>query len=437
LPSEYGFVAMITVITNFASIMSGIGLGAEIIRSNYKYTFHKAMIGLSLYLGIVLCILVMAMAYPIALFYDNNKLILPTMIIATQFMYKAMILVQHALLMKQQKYTLLGKLNLYATILTIVLMILMAYFGFSYWSLIIPLIIADFYKLYIYNKNIKIKIRFYPFKYTRVAFNKSKSIMGSLLGTKIVSYWAGNLDNMLIGKFFGESSLGLYNRGYRFLSLSRKLIDSIFGQVLYPDLQKLKDNKGNVHNEYLFFIGVISFLSFPIGAVLVLIPDLFVRILWGPDWMEVAKFLPYFGLIILTRVNFANADMLFKLFYRETLLFKLGIFNSFTMVVSIVVGILFSATMVARLLALAHILVIMPTTIYFGFMHGIKFNKKTILALYIPRIIILAGILFSVWQNHFIIKVALTVLYFLHLIFAQRNELNRLRNLLVKKIRKK
>ena len=66
LPEEYGFVAMIMVITNFASILTGIGIGSDIIRSSFGYTYHKSMMNLALYMGIILCLIIMAAAYPLS-----------------------------------------------------------------------------------------------------------------------------------------------------------------------------------------------------------------------------------------------------------------------------------------------------------------------------------------------------------------------------------
>lgn len=436
LPEEYGMVAMIMVLTSFALILSDAGMASDIVRSNYGYTYHRALSNLSLYIGIGLCTLVMALAYPLALFYENMDLVLPTMLVSTQFIFKAIAIVQYAVLIKRQEFILLGQIELSATIMSLVLMILMAYLGFSYWSLIVPVIIADIYKFFFYLYFTRIKIRILPLPYTIVAFRHAKTIMGSILGTRIISYWARNLDNILIGKQFGEAPLGIYNRGYRFLDLTRKLFEGLFGTVLFPSLQKLREENGDVHKEYLFFVGVICLLSFPIGAVLILFPDLLVRILWGPSWIEVARFLPYFGLIILSQMNISNSETIYKIFRKDLLLFQMGIFYALVMVGSIVAGSFYSPMMIVQLLSLAHILVIVPTTLYFAFAQKLKFGYKRISSIFLPRVILLTCIFLSEYFGLPVLTVLLATLYLLHLLFILRNDLNSLKDLLMARIKK-
>jgi hypothetical protein len=66
-------------------------------------------------------------------------------------------MVQYCLVLKKQKLPCLVSIELSATVLTIILMILMAYLGFSYWSLIIPLIIAEIFRSYLYTIMSQIK----------------------------------------------------------------------------------------------------------------------------------------------------------------------------------------------------------------------------------------------------------------------------------------
>ncbi len=433
LPEEFGFVAMIMVIANFARILSGEGIASDIIRSGYGYTYHKSMMNLSIYLGVIICIIMMLMAYPVSLFFGNQALVVPTIVLATQFFFIGINVVQYALVLKKQKYSLLGQIELGSTILSILLMILMAYFGFSYWALIIPLIIAEIFRAYLFHLISRFKIILYPIKYPIIAFRHAKSIMGSILGVRIISYWGRNLDNILIGRFFGEASLGIYNRGYRFTELVSGLFESLFDSVLYPNLQKLKEEGGDVFGEYLFFLGVMCLLSYPISALLIFFPEILVRILWGQDWIVVADYLPYFGLAILSQASISNTETLYKIYYKDLLLFKIGIFRSIAIVLFIIIGSLFSALMIARMVALVQIVMIIPVTVFYSFGKEMSINYKLLIWLYLPRIILFSGIFISIWKDIFIVTVIQLAFYLVFLLIVQRKELVRLKDFLMNK----
>ncbi len=426
LPEEYGIVAMIYVITNFAGILTGLGISSEVIRNPYQYTFHKSMLNLSIYVGFALFLLVILLSYPLAVFYENNALILPTLLIAFKFPVRSTSAVFYALLIKERRYSLVGKIELTNNVMTNALMIAMAAAGFSYWSLIVPFLLGEVYKLFHYKSYTQIKLRFYPFKYTKVAFKYSKALMGSILGVRMISYWARNLDNLLIGKNFGEASLGLYNRGYRFLNLAEKTIDNLFGTILYPNLQKLKIDGGNVNHEYMFFVGLITLISFPVGAVLILMPDLLVKILWGPNWLGTVQYLPYFGIVVLSRTNKTNIEAIFKIHYKERLLFKFGVFNSVVVVLSIVLGSLHSPLMIAKLIAISQTVLILPVVVFYVFIYAMRFDLKKTMVFYFPRIILLTGTLTTLLLNYYWLTFAQVFLYLVFLLLDLRSDFKKL-----------
>ena len=100
LPEEYGFVALITVFTGFVSTFSDAGLSYLIVRSDYGRTFHKTIHFLSFVVGVVLFFLVVSIAYPISLFYKDSALILPTMVMAFNFILRSLITVPYGILSK-------------------------------------------------------------------------------------------------------------------------------------------------------------------------------------------------------------------------------------------------------------------------------------------------------------------------------------------------
>lgn len=436
LPEEYGFVAMIMVVANFAKILSGEGIASDIIRSPYGYTYHKSMMSLSVFIGITLCILVIIAAYPVAYFFGNNLLVVPTMVLAIQFIFVGMNVVLYALVLKKQQYARLGQIELVSTVLTIILMIGMAYIGLSYWALIVPLIVAEAFRTYLYFLATRFKIKLYPLQYPLVAFRHAKSLLGSILGVRIISYWARNLDNILIGRFFGEAAIGLYNRGYRFTDLVSGLFERLFNSVLYPNLQKLKEQNGNVFGEYLFFIGVMCFLSLPISIVLIVFPGILVRILWGPDWMAVAEYLPYFGIAIMAQASISNTETLYKIYYRDMLLFKIGVFRAITVVGFIIIGSMYSSLMIARMVALSQIIIV-AVTVYYSFGMVLQFNYKLLIWMYLPRVILFSGIFITVWEGLYVLTAVQMVLYLVHLLLIQRKELYRLKEFVLSKLKPK
>lgn len=423
LPSEYGVVALITVFTGFIMIFTDAGLSFDIIRSDYKKTYHKSISNLAFLMGVSLFLLMCLLAYPIALFYDNMKLILPTIVLSTLFIIKTINIVPYALLSKEMNFNYLGRTAFLANVLGIFFMIIFAYFGLSYWALIIPQLIASIYVYFFYSHKVNFPFRLYPHKYTVAGFRKAKSIMGNLTGFNFINYWARNADNLIVGKVYGEASLGIYNRAYRLLTLSINLIGGLFGRVLYPSLKKLQSEGGSIQNEYLNVLGIISLLNYPIAFILIVFPETFVFILWGENWMDVAPFLPYFGLLVLSQTLISTTGNIFILFRKERVLMYLGAVSSTIMVGSIILGSLYSVLDIARFYSLGFLAVIVPINLVVAFGKTFGFEPRKVIKFWTPKIALSLVMLFSIWTDRYVVSVSAIVLYFLHLIYFQKSDI--------------
>lgn len=423
LPSEYGVVALITVFTGFILIFTDAGLSFDVIRSDYRRTYHKSISNLSFVVGVCLFLLMCLLAYPIALFYENMQLVLPTIVLSSMFIVRTMNIVPYAILSKNLEFNYLGQTAFVANLLAILFMITFAYFKLSYWALIIPQLISSIYVYILYSRKVNFPFRLYPHKYTVAGFRKAKSIMGNLTGFNLINYWSRNADNLIVGKVYGEASLGIYNRAYRLLTLSLSLITGLFGKVLYPSLKKLQAEGGAIQEEYLNVLGIISLLNYPIAFILIVLPETFVFLLWGENWMDVSPFLPYFGILILSQTLISTTGNIFILFRKENVLMYVGIVSAAIMVGAIILGSLYSVIDIARFYALSYIVIIVPINLVFGFSKTFGFKTSQVIKFWAPKLILSLVMLFSVWNDYYAISVSGIVLYLLHLIYSQKDDL--------------
>lgn len=436
LPEEYGFVALITVFTEYIKLFTNSGVTFAIVRSEYKYSYYKAVHSIAILIGVLLFLIMLGLAFPIAHFYKDKELIIPTMVFATVFLFQSMQVVPCAIYTKELNFNYIGKVNLIVHTVMMGAMIGMALLGFSYWSLIIPqiLIVAIFYILI--NRKLKIKPT-YNWAQIKVAFRKTRSLIGNLSFFNTINYWARNADSLTIGKMYGKSDLGIYNRGYQFLTLSLTLITGTFSSVLFPSLQKLKEAGGNVNREYASVLGVISMLSLPIALPLILIPKWFVLVLWGKNWMQVAELLPYFGILILGQTLISTGGHIFVLYKKEKNLSILGIIQSIALVGGIVIGAFISLKMVIICYSIAYLVVVVPSTLYLGFYKSFGFEIREILVFWIPKLFAYSGLMLSVYLNIPLLTYALLIFLTTHILFYQRKDLGRLIELVKTKLTKK
>jgi len=429
LPEEYGFVALITVFTGFVTIFSDAGLSFAIIRSDYGYTFHRAVTNLAFYIGLFLFLLMVILAYPIAYFYEDNALIFPTILLSTIFILGAITIVPGAILTKRLDFNYIGKIRLISNLISIILMIAFAFLGFSYWSLIIPNLVLQLLQFIWFEHKVKIGFRLYPLHYSILAYRKTKSLMKNLSGFNLVNYWARNSDNLIIGKYYSTYDLGIYSRAYKLLQLALSLISGLFGTVLYPSLKKFKSEGGNVNEEYSNILGIISIINFPVGAILILIPNFFVRILWGENWLMVADLLPYFGILIIFQTIISTIGHIYILEEKEKAFMQIGIITAIIMVISIVIGAFFSVKLIVICYTIGYMIAVIPIYLYFGFIKTFGFPINHVVKFWFPKLLLgLLIVVAEILDKQLYIYILMSV-FAIHLLYFQRRDIIKLMQL--------
>jgi teichuronic acid exporter len=423
VPSEYGLIALITVFTGFIGQFSDAGLSYIIIRSDYKELFYSTIHYLAVIIGVVLTIVVIALAYPIALFYKNPLLFWPTIVMSSSFILRSLITVPFGILSKQLKFNSLGIIDLVCIILEISSMIILAYFRFSYWSLVIAPVLGNIVRIIMYRRLTGVRLKILKRKYLAVGFRQAKSIIGNLTGFNMLNYWARNSDNLIIGKVYGARDLGIYDRAYKLLNLFLGVITNLFGKVLMPSLKDHGDKGGDINKEYLNTLGVISVLNYPVCVILIFFAKPLVRLLWSDAWIEVADLLPYIGILILTQTLNSTTGNIFILYKKENVLMKIGIPTNIMIIVAIAWGSIYSMVHVLRFYALVFIIIDIPFVMYYGFKKSFGFDTPTILKFWIPKLVLSTLLVVSVWINMTWLSVVLMLIYLVHLIVLQKDDI--------------
>lgn len=387
LPSDFGLVGLITVFSGFITVFSDSGLSMAVIRSRYENTYHRGLNSVAIIIGLVLCILTLLLVYPISLFYKNDTLILPAIAISFLFIIRSFYTIPMAVLQKRLQFSAAGKILFISTIAQTISTIILAWMGYKYWSLIWSQYVqAIIIYAMVYAKTSEKLLSFNKPVFVR-SFQLAKKLIGSLIGFNVVNYWARNADNLLVGKYYGTNDLGIYNRGYLMLQLPLNLITGLFNTVLFPSLVKYKNEGGNVEGEYFFILKVLSVINLPIGFILIIFPEQFVRILWGNNWIGVASLLPYFGLMVMIQTLLSTFGNILVLQDKERVLMFTGWVSAGSLIVGIIYGATVSLIGVAAFYTFTFVVFVFPFQILYVSNKRLHFTSG-FLNFWLPRILL-------------------------------------------------
>ena len=281
-PYDYGVVATASVIINFLSIFTSIGIGPAVIQKkdlsnediNHIFTF-------TVIVGLVCGCICFGSSWLVAEYYKNPIIVPVLQILAIGVVLSAINMVPAALMSKHLRFKEMATRSLAFQIFFGLLGIVAAFYGAGVYALIVPPIFASI-GTFLYNNH------FYPVKF-RLHFSltpikKIFSFSSYLFLFELFTYFSRNIDKVIIGRYISENALGYYEKSYRLMQLPLQNITAVIYPVLQPVLSNLQDNPKEIGDKFARIISMISLVGFPLSVILFFCAPEIITVMFGSQW---------------------------------------------------------------------------------------------------------------------------------------------------------
>ncbi|MBK8944276.1 MAG: lipopolysaccharide biosynthesis protein [Ignavibacteriae bacterium] len=336
-PEEFGIVAIVSVFTNFFNLLSSFGIGAAIVQNqNLNDEDISSIFSFSIIFGFILAAIFFFSAPFIADFYNEPVLINLSRLMAIAILFNSLKIVPSALNSKKLRFKELGIVSVVVHIITGIIAIILAYAGFSYYSLIINSILSGFltFSAFFYLApvipTLKIKIdsikKILKFSTFQFLFH-------------FINYFAGNTDNLLIGKYFNVSALGFYEKAYKLMLMPVQNLTHVITPVLHPVLSKYQDDKSVIYEAYYKIVKLLAIIGFPLSIFLYFNSREIINIFYGSQWDLSIPVFQLLALAVGIQILLATSGSIFQATNRTDLLFYSGLISTIFVVVGILLGI--------------------------------------------------------------------------------------------------
>ena len=282
-PSDFGLIGMLAIFVAISNVFIEGGLAKALIQRKDCQdidfsTAFVANVGMSLMIYVVLFLT----APLIADFYDEPILTDITRILSLNFVLGSFNIVQRAKLMANVDFKSLAQINVISTIVSGIVGIAMAYYGWGVWSLvgqtlcstIVLLLLFPFYSKW------RPSIKFSPNSFRQLFGFGSK-----LMATGVYSVILNNISTICIGRFYKSNQLGFYTRASQFSEIISSTMFDVLGNVTFPVLSHLQDDREKLVSVYRKSLFITSMLIFPMMILCALLSRPMVIILLTEKWL--------------------------------------------------------------------------------------------------------------------------------------------------------
>jgi O-antigen/teichoic acid export membrane protein len=367
-PQDFGLVACVTPVIAFVSMFQDLGYGQAIVqRREIDQAQVSSVFWTTAVLGLI-CTAAAVIASPgVAWFFHDRRLVQLTIGASVSLMLGSLTAVPSGLLNRRLQFRGLAFSDALAALFGLMCAIVAALLGAGYWSLILSTVATSLATVVGYWTF----ARWRPSRPTSRTVDRGIGSFGAnLTGFTFVSYFARNLDNVLIGRKLGTIELGFYDRAFKLLSFPIQNINGPLYSVMTPLLSRVQDDAERFRAMFLRSAGQLTLFLVPAMAALVAVSREAVVLVFGPRWEPVAPIFFFLGIVGMVQPLTNATGWILIARGRTDVMLRLGIVTSAITVGSFFVGLyLGGAVGLAATYAFAECLLKAP--IQYGVLHRV------------------------------------------------------------------
>ena len=295
---EYGLFAIISVFIALSQTLYDSGLSTSLIQKkkvesidyNTVFAFNMVLSGL-LYFALFIS------ADYISRFFEDERLTLLIRVCCLVIILNSFSIVGNARLTRLMNFDLLAKARLISSSIAGVVAVVMAISNFGIWSIVFQQITSSI----LYTCILIMVTNYMPkFRFDWNSFQSLFSFGYKLVLTGLLSRLSQSITTFSIGRFFGTSSLGHYNRANVLTSYGSDIITNVTQSVSFPLLSKYQSETSTSHDLHIKSVRLATIVATPLLLLLFVFAEPLILIVLGERWQDSIFFVKVIALAKIT-----------------------------------------------------------------------------------------------------------------------------------------
>jgi len=295
-PKDIGFITSALLIISFTQIFWESGFSKALIQdvSNPEITASTTF-WINLVLSITIFFVIQLLIPSIAKFLLMEEAIVIMRLVTIQIIIDGFSSTHIAVLKKGMQFRTILKIKSIQTVVQSVFSITLAILRFGVWALIIGQLLgavtASF--IAIFTSNWRPKFELDAKVISRLTRFSIWSWIESLASWLLI--WG---DSILIGKFLGASTLGVYKMGGNLINAAFGLFINPIVNYSFPALSRIKNNDAGLMRLFHLLVKIIGSISLPAGFLLLLLGQEIELSLFNNNWTGIGEVISILGITL-------------------------------------------------------------------------------------------------------------------------------------------
>jgi PST family polysaccharide transporter len=301
-PSEFGIFSAASFFLMLASRLTQFGFGVSLVRAKSitedqvsSVFFANVLLASSAWAGLAF------LSPYLGRFLRSDDIARVLPVAGAGFVLVSMGSVSTALLSRQMRWRDSTTTDWLGTITNTALSIVLAWKGFSYWSLVYAQLanqaVTSIARMWM--------VRFRPrLRFSRDGLGEIFSFGLGIYAKNLLDYAAQNLDNIVVGRLLGVTALGYYDKAFSFTSKLMVNINLTGPGVSFQVFALIHEERERFRKAYRKVMLMVTLVGYPVFTAMIVVAPALIETLFGRRWMP--SVLPFQILCLASMLKLLN-----------------------------------------------------------------------------------------------------------------------------------
>jgi polysaccharide transporter, PST family len=321
-PHDYGLAGMALLFSSLVLAFSDLGLGAGLVqRHSITEEDRSTVFWTSFAVGLVLMLVGMALAAPLAQFFHQPGVRPLFMVVSVSFLFVALQTTQASLFQRAMNFRAISVRSIGSNLAAAAVGITVAVLGGGAWALVAQqLTMSVLGALLLWLASSWMPRLTFSFRSLRTLGGFGLTVLGS----RFLDYLQGNTDNLLVGRYLGSSALGLYSVAYNVILLPAQRLFVPIQDTMFPAFARIQHDRSRVASIWLRVTRVVGAVVAPAMLGLVVVAPDFVETIMGQRWSGCVPVLRILAFVTLMQGFTAVAERTLIALGRPSVVFRVS-----------------------------------------------------------------------------------------------------------------
>lgn len=296
-PAQFGIFGIASIVLSFLEILAETGINVLLIQEKNADKYINSAWVISVLRGFILSFLIIALSPFVVFFFEDQDLYRFLFLIALVplirgFINPSIIKFQKELKFNKEFYLRITIFS-FDSIISIILTLLTKDAISFIWGFISGAVLEVILSFVLFKPIPKLK--------PELELVKHIIKQGKWVTTYIVfNYITQAVDTIIVGKFLGTGSLGIYQMGYKISTLPISEISDVANKVIFPVYSRIAQDRDRLLRAFKKTIISVILISGLAGLFLFFLPQKITVLILGDQWIQVGaiiKILAIFGVL--------------------------------------------------------------------------------------------------------------------------------------------